>query len=71
MPTDAHRLRNKRYKETQDQIVVTVPRGARAGIKEHATNKGSSVNAYIIALLEQDIGCSMRDLADKMKSTQD
>lgn len=71
MPTDAHRQRNKRYKETQDQIVVTVPRGARAGIKEHAAFKNSSVNAYIIALIEEDMGCSMRELADKKKSTQD
>ena len=67
MPTEAHRNRNKRYKQTQDQIVVTVPKGARDSIKEHAAQKGKSVNSFIIDLIENDIGCSVKELAEQSK----
>ena len=71
MPTDAHRQRNKRYKETKEQIVVLVPKGAREGIKRHASILDKSMNAYIIDLVEQDMGCSLNDFAEENKSTQD
>ena len=71
MPTPAHRERNKRYKQTQDQIVLTVPRGARDAIKEYASNKGRSVNSYITTLIEDDIGCSVEELAKKNKASQE
>ena len=67
MPTEAHRNRNKRYKQTQDQIVVTVPKGARDSIKEHAAQKGKRVNSFIIDLIENDIGCSVKELAEQSK----
>ena len=63
MPTEAHRNRNKRYRQTQDQIVVTVPKGARDGIKKFATRKGMSVNAFVVDLIEKDIGCSVKELS--------
>lgn len=71
MPTEAHRMRNKRYKETKEQIVVLVPKGAREGIKQYAEKKEKSVNSYIVELMEQDMGCTMIDLVKEQKSTQD
>lgn len=71
MPTDAHRQRNKRYKETKEQIVVLVPKGAREGIKRYASSLDKSMNAYIVDLVERDIGCSLNDFTEKNKSTQD
>lgn len=71
MPTPAHRERNKRYKQTRDQIVLVVPQGARDAIKDHAASKGSSVNSYITSLIEDDIGCSVEELAKKSKSSQE
>ena len=67
MPTEAHRNRNKRYRQTQDQIVVTVPKGARDGIKKHATQKGKSVNSFIVDLIEKDIGRSVNELSKEAK----
>jgi len=67
MPTEAHRQRNKRYMQTQDQIVVKVPKGARDQIKDYATRKGESVNAFFLRLIEQEIGVSVKDLAKEAK----
>lgn len=71
MPTEAHRQRNKRYKETKEQIVLLVPKGAREGVKQHAGKKNKSVNAYIVELIEHDMGCTMNDLVDQHENTQD
>jgi len=65
MATKAHLERNKRYKQTQDQIVLTVPKGARDEIKAFAAEKGQSMNGYIIDLIEKDIGETVRTLADR------
>ncbi len=65
MPTDAHRKRNKRYIETQDRIIVTVPKGARDAIKAHATQQNMSMNAYITKLIQSDMDCKLQDLAPK------
>lgn len=64
MPTEAHRQRNKRYMQTQDQIVVKVPKGARDQIKEYAANKGESVNAFFLRLIEEEIGVPVKELAN-------
>lgn len=65
MPTDAHRERNKRHRQSLDQIVVTVPKGARSKIKAHADNQGMSMNGYIVSLIETDMDCSVLDLSTK------
>lgn len=65
MATKAHLERNKRYKQTQDQIVLAVPKGARDEIKTYAAEKGHSMNGYIIDLIEKDIGVSVKELAEK------
>lgn len=67
MPTEAHRNRNKRYRQTQDQIVVTVPKGARDSIKKHAAQKNKSVNSFIVELIERDMGRAMNELAEAAK----
>lgn len=48
--------RNRWQKENQDRIVVMVKKGEKARIKEHAAECGLSVNAYILALIETDLG---------------
>lgn len=67
MPTEAHRQRNKRYMQTQDQIVVKVPKGARDQIKQYAASKGKSVNAFFLRLIEKEIGVSAKELAEEEK----
>jgi len=68
MPTEAHKERNRRHRQTLDQLVCTVPKGAREKIKEHAISKTGSINSYIISLIEQDMGCSVKELAEKAQN---
>lgn len=67
MPTEAHKERNRRHRQTLDQLVCTVPKGAREKIREHAISKTGSINSYIIDLIEKDMGCSVKDLAERAK----
>ena len=39
-----------------DRFLVTVQKGERDKIKEHAKEAGKSLNAYIIGLIEADMG---------------
>ena len=49
--------RNRWQKENQDRIVVMVGKGQKEKIKERAAETGAgSVNAYIIKLIEADMG---------------
>lgn len=44
-------------KNNYDRIVVQVPKGRREQIKEHAKEAGySSLNAYIIDIINRDMG---------------
>lgn len=50
---------NKYMKENYDRINLTVPKGMKDKIKEHADRNGESANAYIaraIALLMEQEG---------------
>lgn len=67
MPTQAHKERNKRHRQTLDQLVCTVPKGARERIKEYAISKTGSINSYLVSLIEEDMGCTVKDLAEESK----
>ena len=56
MATKAQLEGNKRYQEKLDRMVFYVGRGAKAKIKEHAAQRDLSVNAYIVSLIEADMG---------------
>lgn len=50
------KVRTMRYmKEKRDRITVGVPKGDKDKYKAHAENKGMSLNALIVHLLEKDI----------------
>ena len=65
MATEAHRERNRRHKQKLDQIVITVPKGAREKIRAHAEKREKSVNRYVVELIEKDMDCSIRCLVNE------
>lgn len=56
MATKAQLEGNKRYQAKLDRGVFYVPRGDLDKIKAHAQSKGMSLNAYIVNLIEKDMG---------------
>ena len=56
MATKAHLEGNKRYLEKLDQCTLRRPGGSKDKIKAHAQSKGLSLNAYIVSLIEMDMG---------------
>ena len=50
--TKAH---NKYISKAYDRINLTVPKGYKDQIRQHAANLGESVNAYIKRLIDQDM----------------
>ena len=56
MATKAHLEGNKRYLEKLDQCTLRLPGGSKDKIKAQAQSKGLSLNAYIVSLIEMDMG---------------
>lgn len=56
MATKAQIEATKRYLEKQDQYTLRLPGGTKDKIKAHAQEKGMSLNAYIVGLIEADMG---------------
>ncbi len=48
--------RNRWQKENQERIIVMVGKGQKDKIKAHAQEQGMSLNAYIVSLIERDMG---------------
>ena len=48
--------RNRWQKENQERIIVMVVKGQKGRIKAHAQEQGMSLNAYIVGLIEKDMG---------------
>ena len=55
MATKAHLEGNKRYLEKLDHITIRVQGGTKEKIKARAQQKGMSLNAYIVYLIEKDM----------------
>ncbi|ANU40464.1 hypothetical protein ADH75_13580 [Flavonifractor plautii] len=45
----------KYEKENYDKVLLRLPKGNREKIKTHAQQKGMSLNAYIVDLIEKDM----------------
>lgn len=56
MATKAQLEANKRHLAKLDQYTLRIPGGSKDKIKAHAQEKGMSLNAYIVKLIEQDMG---------------
>ena len=56
MAKQAHLERNKRYMAKLDRGVFYVQKGNLEKIKAHAKENGKSLNAYIVGLIEADMG---------------
>jgi hypothetical protein len=56
MATQAHLEGNKRYMAKLDRGVFYVQKGNLEKIKAHAKENGKSLNAYIVGLIEADMG---------------
>lgn len=46
----------KYEKENYDKVLLRLQKGDRDKIKAHAQSKGLSLNAYIVSLIEMDMG---------------
>ena len=46
----------KYEKENYDKVLLRLQKGSRDKIKAHAQQKGMSLNAYIVSLIEMDMG---------------
>ena len=55
MATKAQLEGNKRYLEKLDHITIRVQGGIKEKIKARAQQKGMSLNAYIVDLIEKDM----------------
>ena len=52
----------QRYNEkAYDRLAVTIPKGRKATVEEHAQSKGLSVNGLVNALLRAEVGLSEED----------
>lgn len=49
------RAQNKYISKAYDRINLTVPKGDKDRIRDHAASTGESVNAYINRLIAQDM----------------
>lgn len=56
MATKAQLEANKRHLAKLDQYTLRLPGGMKDKIKAHAQDKGMSLNAYIVGLIEADMG---------------
>lgn len=56
MATKAHLEGNKRHLAKLDRGVFYVPKGNLEKVKAHAKENGKSLNAYIVGLIEADMG---------------
>lgn len=57
MYTDASKKAVSKYmKKAYDRFLLTVPKGQKDAIKAHAESLGMSLNGYIVALIEKDMG---------------
>ena len=45
----------KKYMGKLDEIKIRIPKGRKADIEAHAQNKGLSVNALIVSLLQTEM----------------
>lgn len=54
---DGERVTKDEYNKAKfDRFLLTTPKGGKDKIKAHAQSKGMSLNAYIVALIEKDMG---------------
>ena len=55
-PNARTRASNKYNAKAYDRLNLVVAKGQRDAIKTHAQSKGLSLNAYIVGLIEKDMG---------------
>jgi len=55
MSTQAQKRATAKYHANLDHIRIHVPKGAKDRYKEHAKQRGMSLNALFVKLIEQDI----------------
>ena len=56
MATKAQLEGNKRHQEKLDRVVFYVEKGGKEKMRAHAQEQGMSLNAYIVSLIERDMG---------------
>lgn len=55
MSNAQQRAKAKYNKKAYDRFLITVRKGERDEIKKYAEEKGKSLNAYIVELIEKDM----------------
>ena len=59
--TDARKRANNKYLDKLENIAIYVPKGKRQIIKDGASERGLSVNKFIIQTLEEKLHVSLHD----------
>ena len=59
----------KKYMGKLDEIKIRIPKGRKADIEAHAQNKGLSVNALIVSLLQTEMNMTDEDWKRSDNST--
>lgn len=54
--TKIQESKNRYLKEKVDNFKVYVPKGQKISIQEFAKSQGKSLNAYIVELINEDMG---------------
>ena len=59
--SEAQLKASKKYHQKIENIVVHVPKGKKAIVSDYAKAKGKSMNQYIVALIDKDMGEAEHD----------
>lgn len=51
--SESQKNASKKYLEKFDEVRIRMPKGKREQIKQHATEQGESMNAFVIRAIEE------------------
>lgn len=68
--TDGQKASQEKYMQKIKDIKLRVPEEYHSLIKEHAQEKGMSINELVISLLEKDMGIEILTVRKKNKADQ-
>ena len=61
MPTARTRANRKYNEKAYARIALTIPKGKKEAVEDHAKRKGESINGLINRLIREDMGLSVEE----------
>jgi len=59
--SDARRRANEKWHKKQDEIKLRVPKGEKETIRQHAANRGESINAFLVRAVKEAIERDLKE----------